>query len=120
MKGKVVFSLDTQNFFQWPEHEREAIKAFLAVHGIPPTRFIPGDASICVRVGPDGQLWLDTWRRVVAEDGKSAPLCEHCPACARQERVEVPLKTAVPLNNRAYYDTAFTDAVFLRAKGNAG
>lgn len=118
MKGKSVFRLDTRDFFKWPEHERDAVKVFLAAHGIPADRFIPGDASIHVRVGPDGRLWLDTWRSVVADDGKSTVLCEHCPACGRQERVEVPLETAVPLNNRAYYDTAFADAVFLRVKGD--
>jgi hypothetical protein len=102
MKGEVVVHIDTHDFFKRPEHEREALKEFLAAHGVPPNRFIIGDNRIYVRIGPDGGLWLDTWRAVEDADGKKVP-CENCPACVRQERVEVALAAAVPLVADAYY-----------------
>lgn len=102
MTGDVVVHIDTHDFFERPEHEREELKAFLAAHGIPSNRFMVGDNRIYVRIGSDGGLWLDTWRAVEDADGEKI-LCEHCPACVRQERVKVPLAMAVPLVVDAYY-----------------
>jgi hypothetical protein len=107
VKGQVVVQIDSAGFFERPEQEREAIKAFLAAHGIPPNRFMIGDTSIVVRIGPDGGLWLDTWRAIEDDNGKVV-LCEHCPACVRQERVEVPLATALPQVPDAFYSRDLT------------
>ena len=104
MKGKVVFQLDTRDFLQRPDAEREAVIAFLAAHGIPSQRFLVGcgGVSIYVRIGPDGAPWLDTWRVVAGNDGATIR-CEHCPGCVRQERVEMPLAVALPQVADAFY-----------------
>lgn len=68
----------------------KAITAFLAAHGLTHTP-VPSR----VEVEADRGLWLYAQRLVFDADGQVA-LCPHCPCCAKQELVRVPLSAPCP------------------------
>lgn len=72
------------------EEKRAVVNEFIQAHGIDPNRFMIGN-PIDVRRHDDGEVWMHTWQAV-----EGMPLRESCPACVKQERVEVPLASEVP------------------------
>lgn len=98
--GEVVYQLDVRDHRDYEPEQQKAISGFLTAHGIDPLAFMLGN-TIYVRQRNDGSLWLDTWR-AVGNNANTAPLCPHCPACIKQERVEVPLAAPVPRIESAY------------------
>jgi hypothetical protein len=119
MIGRAVFEVDTDGLLkEWPEHERDAMKDFLAAHGIPPKLFMVGTKVTVRRKEDDGTLWLNTWRAIPSEEGHMTR-CEYCPACVRQEKVEVPLAGAVPIlstKTKAYYGPEITEDLLHRER----
>lgn len=123
MIGRAVFEVDTDGLLkQWPEHERNAMKDFLAAHGVPPKLFMVGTKVTVRRNADDGTLWLSTWRAIPSEDGHLTK-CETCPACVRQEKVEVPLARPVPALSaatKAYYGPEITEDLLHRERSITG
>lgn len=67
---------------------------FLRAHGIEPAAWLIGN-ELVVRIRCDGSRWLSTWRAVGNES--LTTLCENCPSCVKQERMDVPLAAPVPM-----------------------
>lgn len=90
VRGQYIYLLQADQAMYDDVAKRAAVIEFLVAHGIDEERFLIGNA-IHVRRLDDGELWVDTWQAVAGY-----PLCEHCPACVKQERVVVRLAAAVP------------------------
>lgn len=101
----IVYQLDSTDDISRDETKHAAVGEFLQAHGIDPMRFME-NTPIYVRRHEDGSLWLHTWQAV-----EGTPLCENCPACVKQERVEVPLTAAVPALAEAFiaYDAVASE-----------
>ncbi|MEU5934445.1 hypothetical protein [Micromonospora sp. NPDC047187] len=89
----LVYQWDSGRYFELPAEQRQAVDAFVRAHGIHPNTVLVGNA-LRVRQESDGRARLHTWRAVRDDNGR-AQVCPHCPACLKQEEIEVDL--AVPV-----------------------
>lgn len=89
--GRVVYTLTTSEALNNDEWSREVVTAFLRAHGLDPNRFMIGNPVYVVRQ-PDDTYIVRTWQAV-----EGLPLCEACPSCVAQERVDVPLVHMPPV-----------------------
>jgi hypothetical protein len=86
-----VYCLDTDEAGNRDPIARSMITTFLTAHDIDPMLFMVG-TSFNVYRHADGTFWLETWQA-----RPEWPLCETCPGCALQDRVEKPLVAPVPI-----------------------
>ncbi len=86
-EGRLVYELHTTDDMHRVESTRVKLSEFLRRHGLDPMLAMVGN-TIQLREHADGSMWLHTWQALPGH-----PLCEHCPACVKQERVAVPLNS---------------------------
>lgn len=109
MKNDIVYVLPTGGYDRWTSDERTSVEQFLRDHDIDPADVSvnrSGGNEIVVHLLADGSMELSVWA-MDRQDGK-AILCPHCPGCARQHKVKVPLRTAVPAHPAAHIASAVT------------